>query len=87
LGGKVEEALIGGSVLDNSFGFAIHGQNDRSFGPLQSPHHLYRVIAKSGKRLNVSGNVEHRQSSGTGILTYLWKDANRNGLIVHFEAS
>jgi hypothetical protein len=62
LSGDVQQTLIGFRVLNNSLCFAIDGQYHGPFGLFQAPHEFARLSPEGGQRLNIFGNVEHRQS-------------------------
>jgi hypothetical protein len=70
-GGEVEEALVGGGVLDDSFGFAVDGEDDGSAGLLKALHHFDGVVAEGGEGLDVLGDVDHGGLRLGGILSYL----------------
>src|SRR5882724_6368511 len=75
LGGEVEEALVGGGVLDDSFGFAVDGEDDGAAGLFEALHHFDGVVAEGGEGLDVFGDVDLWVHLGGlrlgGILSYL----------------
>ena len=58
LGGDVEEALVGGGVLDDGFGFAVDGEDDGALGSFEALHHFDGVVAEGGEGLDVFGDVD-----------------------------
>jgi len=55
----VEQMLIGFSILNDRFRFAIHGENQGSLGFLETFHEFSRIPPECGHGLNVFLNVEH----------------------------
>jgi hypothetical protein len=70
-GGEVEEALVGGGVLDNGFGFAVDSEDDGAAGLFEALHHFDGVVAEGGEGLDVFGDVDHGGLRLRGILSYL----------------
>ena len=64
--GEVEEALVGGGVLDDGFGFAVDGEDDGAAGLFEALHHFDGVVAEGGEGLDVFGDVNgHPPLPGT----------------------
>src|SRR5260370_5776212 len=61
-GGEVEEALVGGGVLDDGFGLAVDGEDDGAAGLLKALHHFDGVVAEGGEGLDVFSDVDHGAS-------------------------
>ncbi len=55
----VEQMLIGFSILNDRFRFAIDGENQGSLGFLETFHEFSRIPPECGHGLNVFLNVEH----------------------------
>src|ERR1039457_6927900 len=58
-GGKVEQALIGFGVLDNSRCLPIHRKHHGALALLELFHEVAGLAAERGQRLDVLGDVKH----------------------------
>jgi hypothetical protein len=61
--GDIEQPLVGLGVLHNCSRFAFNRQDNRALAPLELLHKVARAAAKRSKRLNVFGDVEHKESN------------------------
>ncbi len=58
-GGEVEEALVGGGILEDGFRFAVDGEDDGALGGFELLEEIGGVVAKGGEGLGVLGGVDH----------------------------
>jgi hypothetical protein len=73
LGGDVHEPLILNGRLHNSLRFPVDSEYDGTARLLELFEHLDGVVSEGGERLDVLGDVDHLETSGRGILSYLLK--------------
>jgi hypothetical protein len=62
-GGKIEQTLIGFSILHNGSGFSIDREHHWAFGLLELFHEIAGRPAKRCQRWDVTGDVKHFSSS------------------------
>jgi hypothetical protein len=55
----VEQALIGFSILHDSFRFAVNGKNQGALGFLKTLHEFARIAPECGHGLNIFLDIEH----------------------------
>jgi len=58
-GGEIEEALVGGGILEDGFGFAVDGEDDGALGGFELLEEFGGVVAEGGEGLGVLGGVDH----------------------------
>src|ERR1700691_6257837 len=58
-GGKIEQALIGFSILHNGSCFSVDRDHHWAFGLLELLHEIAGRPAKRRQRLDVTGDVKH----------------------------
>jgi len=72
-GGEVEEALVGGGILEDGFRFAVDGEDDGALGSFQLLEEFGGVVAEGGEGLGVLGGVDHVWSPpGESLPLGLW---------------
>src|ERR1700674_2315274 len=65
VGGDVEQALVGLRVLHNCRRFTLNRQDDGALALLELFHKVAGAAAEGGQRMDVVGDVEHRETSLT----------------------